>query len=145
MKNLKTGRIKKPDLINTGYLNVDLYFNNKRYHKLIHRLVAEAFLCNREGKRYVDHINGITTDNSLFNLRWCTPKENSQNAKISIKNTSGVRGICFDIRKNKWRARITIDYKSFHLGFFDDLEEAKIVRQAKAKEVHGVFLNACEK
>ena len=45
----------------------------------IHRLMAMAFIQNPEGKRCVDHINGIRADNRLENLRWATHKENSDN------------------------------------------------------------------
>ena len=92
-----------------------------------------------------DSINSDKLDNSLFNLRYATHQENSRNAKISSKNTSGVKGVVFSKKSNKWRAIITIDYKRIHLGYFVDLEDAKIARQNKSKEVYGVFLNDCEK
>lgn len=50
--------------------------NGKYYHKLIHRLVAEAFIENKNNYPEVDHINDICDDNRVENLQWCTRKQN---------------------------------------------------------------------
>lgn len=70
-----------------GYCLANLWKNNKLYTKSVHRLVAEAFIPNPENKSCVDHINGDRTDNSVENLRWVTPRENSNNP-ITLKNNS---------------------------------------------------------
>lgn len=66
---------------NMGYCFVNLYSrkNKGAKHFLIHRLVAEAFIPNPEGKPFVDHINTNPLDNRAVNLRWVTAKENSNN------------------------------------------------------------------
>lgn len=45
----------------------------------LHRAVAELFIPNLENKPCIDHINTITTDNRVENLRWVTAKENNNN------------------------------------------------------------------
>lgn len=68
---IKVGR--KPD----GYIICQLYNTGKVGRFRVHRLVAEAFIDNPDGKEHVDHINGIKSDNRACNLRWCTQKENN--------------------------------------------------------------------
>lgn len=56
---------------NTGYENIKLCKNNKTYHFLIHRLVAEAFIPNPNNLPEVNHKNKNRQDNRVENLEWC--------------------------------------------------------------------------
>ncbi len=143
--NNKTGRILKPGFNKHGYLQVSLYKDGKAKSYLLHRLIALAFLENVDNKDLVDHINNIKHDNRLENLRWATMAENNQNAKLAITNTSGVKGVYFSKREQKWRVQISIDGKQKYFGFYTDIEDAKIARVKIALEVQGEFMNECEK
>lgn len=59
-----------------NYLSVNLSKNGKKTRFYIHRLVATAFLDNKENKEEVNHIDGVRTNNKLTNLEWVTRSEN---------------------------------------------------------------------
>lgn len=74
--------IMTPHLDGQGrYVFVCLCKKGKKKHILVHRLVASAFLDNKEGKSQVNHKNCNTRDNRLENLEWVTPKENVEYAR----------------------------------------------------------------
>lgn len=60
-----------------GYMMVGLRNgSDKQTMFLVHRLVAEYFIPNPEGKRYVNHIDGNKKNNNVSNLEWVTQSEN---------------------------------------------------------------------
>lgn len=79
VKNDTTGYILKP-AIQQGYAHVTLYINKKGKRVKIHRLVATAFIPNPNNKPYVNHIDGIRSNNNVENLEWVTASENTQHA-----------------------------------------------------------------
>ena len=64
----------------SGYENIKLCKNNQTTHKLIHRLVAEAFIPNPNNLLEVNHKDGNPKNNKLENLEWCTDSENKIHA-----------------------------------------------------------------
>jgi hypothetical protein len=66
------------------------------------------------------------------------------NSSIGKRNTSTIKGVCFIQKTNKWWAHIRINGKQIHLGFFQNIEDAKETRQRKAKELFGIYINKCE-
>lgn len=59
------------------YLGFSLRKAGKYINKMLHKIIAEAFIPNPENKPCIDHINGDPLDNRIENLRWCTYKENN--------------------------------------------------------------------
>ena len=72
-----TGKPRLCRLTNSGgYLQVSI----DGVHKRVHRIVAEVFLPNPEGKPEVDHIDTNPNNNCVWNLRWVTRSENNNNS-----------------------------------------------------------------
>lgn len=89
VKSLHYGkeRILKTSHDKRGYPIVDLRKNGCRWTVHVHRLVANAFICNLAKKSTVNHKNEIKTDNRVENLEWFTNTENinygSRNQKVA--------------------------------------------------------------
>ena len=87
-RNMKRGRgtvLVKDRIIKQatsmyGYKTVVLCKNNVHYNKRVHRLVAQAFIPNPMNLPFVNHIDGIKTNNKISNLEWCTASENGLHA-----------------------------------------------------------------
>lgn len=60
----------------SGYLRVSMSYQGKSYHRLVHRLVAEAFLENPNNYPFVCHVDDDKSNNKVTNLYWGTQKQN---------------------------------------------------------------------
>ena len=76
----RNGEVRKlkGGLTEGRYLNVTLTKEGKGKTFLVHRLVANAFIPNTDNKPCVDHIDEDKANNTVGNLRWCTPQENTE-------------------------------------------------------------------
>lgn len=74
------GKCLQPKLLSLDsserYVSKGLYKQNISYNRLLHRLVAEAFVPNPHNKSQVNHIDGDTRNNRASNLEWVTPSQN---------------------------------------------------------------------
>jgi hypothetical protein len=73
----------------------------------------------------VDHIDGDKQNNHIDNLRAATPSQNGANQFLTKANKSGVKGVSWAKKSNKWNACIRVNGKNKNLGYFVDLEDAK--------------------
>lgn len=81
VRNSIKGNILKGSKHNHGYRSVCLRIDNKDSYKLIHRLIASAFIPNNDSKKdCINHIDGDKLNNSISNLEWCTKAENNKHA-----------------------------------------------------------------
>ena len=126
-KTANSHRIKVGDVARTprsdGYIQIKLF--NKPY--LAHRL-AWLYVNGEFPKDHMDHINGVKMDNRIVNLRAVTQAENNRNKPMRKDNTSGVMGVVWCKRDQKWQVMIQ---KTFY-GRFKFKSDAI----AKAEEVY---------
>ena len=102
-----------------------MYYDGKVKQHYIHRLVAQAFITNLEGKLLVDHCDGDKTNNCVSNLRWATKSENNMNQQPQRKmKHSKFKGVSFHKQSNRWRAYINMDGSRTELGLFSNETEA---------------------
>lgn len=101
----------------------------------LHKLVAEKFLLNtRTSKRnLVGAKNGNKLDCRLENLIYRSRSVASRKRKTSSK--VGYTGVYKE--NNRYRAVISIDRKSVHIGMFSTAEEAALAYNKKSRELYG--------
>jgi len=132
----RSSRAKKGST--TGCKRQDGYIHIKLDYKLYfaHRL-AWLYVHGNFPEKDIDHINEIKGDNRLVNLRLATNQENMHNiSSPQINNTSGFLGVSWDKNAQKWRARIIINKKYKHLGYFNTAEEAYEAYLKAKRELH---------
>ena len=90
--NLRDGRILKATADSKGYLRLRVTLQGVKKSYKVHRLVAQAFIENPEGKAQVNHIDGNKTNNHVENLEWVSNKENARHAISSGLWDSVIKG-----------------------------------------------------
>ena len=117
-----------------GYLQVQVDERSYRVHRVIWLMEKGRW----PGE--LDHINGNRTDNRIENLREVTRQDNMRNNPLSSKNSSGSMGVSWDSSMGKWRARLAVNRKSVHLGYFKNKSDA-IAARDEANRKHGFHVN----
>jgi hypothetical protein len=84
-------------------------FDKKLKQVLVHQFIF--YYHHREVVDVINHIDGNGLNNSISNLEESSPLENMWNRPES--------GVSWDKQKQKWVARIRINYKRYHLGYFE--------------------------
>ncbi len=116
-----------------GRIRVCIFGKHYRMHQLIF-LYHYGYIPN-----YIDHIDGNCKNNAIENLRQCTNQTNQYNAKISVKNTSGHKNVCWSKRRNKWMVQLRIRKQKTIFGFYDDLELAALVAMEAREKFHKTY------
>lgn len=116
------------------------FYANRHHSKGKNIRMHRQIMCVTDKRLDVDHKNGNGLDNRKCNLRVCSRSSNNANAKISRRNRSGFKGVCWDSSRNKWGAQIGFNGKKYHLGRFDKIENAVSAYNKKAKELFGEFV-----
>jgi hypothetical protein len=120
-----------------GYVVTSLFGTTVRLHR---------FILNAPKNMQVDHINGDKLNNTKTNLRLATNTQNQQNVPKTPRQTSSkFKGVHSrkdrEHRKDKWVARIAVNGKRLHLGYFNSETEAALAYNEAAVKYFGEFAN----
>jgi len=118
---------------NSRYSTTKIHGEHWCVHKLIylyhHGVVPDQ----------LDHINRDSTDNRIENLRPANSSENTRNRRLFSNNTSGCKGVTWNKRIKKWQSYVSMNLKTKHLGYFEDLELADLVSTEARDLYHGKY------
>lgn len=128
IKSLKVGQGRRKLIMKSythgGYKRINLYDGNgkaKKYY--IHRLVGEVFKPNPNPGQYneINHIDGIKTNNHIYNLEWVTSKENQihaiESGLVKYQNNKGRSCKLIDKKDKSILKFNTMTDASKYLGF----------------------------
>lgn len=115
------------------YLQISIHGKQYRAHRLAWLYVHGEF------PKFVDHRNGLKTDNRLVNLRPASKRENAWNAGLSRRNKSGAKGVSWSDRDQKWIAQICVDGRQTRIGAFEDVDAAALAYAGVAEPLHREF------
>jgi hypothetical protein len=147
VRNAGTLHVMATYPINSGYLVSSFTRRGEKTvdKRLLHRLVAEAFVVKPDGADVVNHLDGDRRNNKAKNLEWTTQKGNMQHAaEVGLwsynKPTAGLKlpsrsttakaskyiGICWVNSRQRWAARVVHDGKVYgQRRFVEEIEAAK--------------------
>ena len=121
-----------------GYLIIGLRSKTHKKNHYVHRLVAEAFIENPEGKDVVNHLDYDKHNNSVENLEWCSQRDNVNysrekmcHPRLKPMTNTGERYI--SRRSSTGKYRVTVNRKEY--ATFDNLQDAIKRRDEILREV----------
>ena len=105
---------------------------------LAHRL-AWLYIYGRWPKTDLDHIDLDRDNNAFKNLRPCSQTENNANTRARSNNILGRKGVTYDPDRKQFRARIRKHGRLYHLGWFQNVEDAAAAYAAAAARYFRAF------
>lgn len=115
-----------------GYIEIGIDKVRYRAHRLAWLYVHGNW------PAYLDHKNGVKSDNRISNLREATIQQNGANRRINYNNPSGFKGVSAG-HNGKWYASLSKRRKRVFFGTFDTKVEAHAAYIAAAREHFGEF------
>jgi len=98
--------------------------------KFLEHRVVWAIVNGYLPENQIDHIDRDKLNNKIDNLRETSGMCNLRNTGNPKNNTSGVKGVCFSVKANKWISQIKVDSVVGYLGSHVSFQEAVLHRYA---------------
>lgn len=122
----------------TGHIHIGLDGHYCNAHQM-----AWAYMTGEWASLEVDHRNCVKTDNRWENLRLATDQQQVANRGASKNNILGVKGVGISSRRvrkpQRYRARIRVNGRLIHLGYYSTPERASAAYHEAAVEAFGEF------
>lgn len=131
-----------------GSIAGTVYANGRRYITIARKRyfasrLAWLYVFGEWPSSQLDHKNLDRSDDRIANLRVATTGQNSANRRVLRSNRLGVKGVGIStprVRKaQRYRARIRVDGRLKHLGYYATPELASRAYEAAARELFGEF------
>ncbi|MCO5129788.1 MAG: HNH endonuclease [Xanthobacteraceae bacterium] len=87
----------------------------------------------------IDHIDMDRSNNRWSNLRAATTSQNQANRKKLSNNASGIKGVSWHKRVQKWQVRAMKNGRHYSLGYTSSLAEAKSLYENAAQTLFGSY------
>jgi hypothetical protein len=120
-----------------GKFYVGRYITVSKYKQI--RISMHRFIMKPEKGMVIDHLDRNPLNNQKNNLRICTHSDNMRNCKISIKNTSGYKGVSFVKKNNTYKSAIKFNKRTIYLGYYIDPIDAARAYNTAAIKYFGEF------
>lgn len=103
--------------------------------------LAVLYMTGSFPRHQVDHRDGDRLNNKWDNLREATQSQNGMNKRCYKNNRLGLKGV-IEVYPGKFRAKLDINNRRVHVGYFDSAEQAFAARLAAIQAAHGNFARA---
>jgi len=128
-------------LTEDGYLQVGVSYFGKVILMAVNRVVWTIHNGTIPDGYLIDHRDTNKSNNKIDNLRLALISNNAHNANLSIRNTSGIKGVCWDKKSETWEVKLSVNSKSQRIGYFPTMEEAEVAVKKARLELHQEFAN----
>lgn len=108
--------------LKNGYIGT----KDKNTRKLVY---LHRFIMNATNNEIVDHIGHCLSDVRKDYLRKGSQTNNAMNSVLRKDNTSGIKGVWYMQKSDKWVAEIIVNKKKIYLGSFTNKQEAITIRK----------------
>ena len=115
--------------------------NTTKKHKNTKLVQMHQIILESSDSKIPDHIHGEKSknDNRKNNLRLVTISQNAMNAKLRVNNSSGVTGVRWNKKMNKYIAYIQKEGTNHYHGSFNNFEDAVKARKEAEKKYFGEY------
>lgn len=114
---------------NKEYLISQVSYKGEKHSLLLH-IATWAIVNGVYPSQDIDHLDGDGLNNDIHNLSEAGVLLNMQNKRRYKNNSSGLCGVIWYKRSNKWVVQGTVGGKKLNLGYFESFFDAACTRKS---------------